>query len=127
MAGGNTPFVMGTYVPGRRNIDAAGRRMRAVGGLLLLGVAAGGFLALSAPGLPSVYRFSLFFILFPSVWLLLEALVGFSVLRGMAQSGGGHARRGDPKDPVILDRRSANYLMLAAFFLALILSAILSR
>lgn len=115
------------YVPGTRNLDGTGRRARAFAGLLLAGAALLLLQALSAPGTPRVYRFSLFFLLFPAVLLLLESAAGFSALRGMARSGGGFVTGPGGKDPVVLDRRRANLLLVAAFMVAVGLGALLVR
>ncbi|MEM3086817.1 MAG: hypothetical protein QXO51_00385 [Halobacteria archaeon] len=136
---------MEACIPGRRNLDGTGRRARVFGGLVFAAAALLLLQLLSAPETPRVYRFTLFFPLFPAVLLLLEALAGFSAIRGMALSGGGLAEppRNRPvsptktrgfgavlgpgrKDPVVLDRRRANLLLALAFFAAVALGAALS-
>lgn len=114
------------YVPGKRNLDGTGRRARVFAGLLLAGAALLLLQALSAPGVPRVYRFTLFFVLFPAVLFLLEAAAGFSALRGMARSGGGFVAGPGQMDPVVLDRRRANLLLVSAFLLALVAGAVAS-
>ncbi len=117
---------MEPYIPGKRNLDGTGRRARAFAGLVLAGAALLLLQVLSAPGSPRVYRFTLFFVLFPAVLLLLEAAAGFSALKGMARSGGGFTAGPGQKDPVVLDRRRANLLLAAAFLLAVGLGALLA-
>lgn len=117
---------MEAYIPGKRNLDGTGRRARAFAGLVLAGVALLLLLVLGAPGTLRVYRFTLIFVLFPAVLFLLEALAGFSALRGMARSGGGFVAGPGQKDPVVLDRRRANLLLVAAFLLATACGAALS-
>ncbi len=117
---------MEDYIPGRRNLDGTGRRARLFAGLVVAAAALLLLQLLSGPGNPRVYRFVLFFLLFPAVLFFIEAAVGFSALKGMARSGGGFVAGPGQKDPVVLDRRRANLLLAVAFLVAVVLAALFS-